>query len=248
MSYRLIDFHCHLDLYQNFEEALTVVEEAKIYTLTVTTTPKTWPRNLELTKRTKYIRAALGFHPQLVDDRMDEIALFEKYFPEARYIGEVGLDAGPNFVKSLDKQKEIFKHILLLCATSGGKILSVHSVRAVTESLNLIEDTMPSNRGQIVLHWYTGNMKEVQKAIELGCYFSINKKMASSNKGKELIKIMPMEKILTETDYPFTNQNNRWTNTEAIIGTINIIAEIKGMDVNEVGETIYTNLRNLLKY
>jgi hypothetical protein len=85
-----VDFHCHLDLYPDFETAIAKAEAARIYTLTVTTTPKAWPRNHVLTRGTRYVRAALGLHPQLVAERAGELALWEHHLPEARYVGEVG--------------------------------------------------------------------------------------------------------------------------------------------------------------
>ena len=68
-----VDFHCHLDLYPDFEAAIAKAEAARIYTLTVTTTPKAWPRNYELTRHTRFVRAALGLHPQLIAERADEL-------------------------------------------------------------------------------------------------------------------------------------------------------------------------------
>lgn len=59
----LVDFHCHLDLYPDHYSAVRDAEKAGIFTLAVTTTPRAWPRNHEIAKRTKYVRAALGLHP-----------------------------------------------------------------------------------------------------------------------------------------------------------------------------------------
>jgi len=47
-----VDFHCHLDLYPDHEAAIARAEAARVYTLTVTTTPKAWPRNNDLTRGT----------------------------------------------------------------------------------------------------------------------------------------------------------------------------------------------------
>jgi TatD DNase family protein len=58
-----VDFHCHLDLYPDHEAAIARAEAARIYTLTVTTTPKAWSRNHELTRHTRFVRAALGLAP-----------------------------------------------------------------------------------------------------------------------------------------------------------------------------------------
>ena len=103
----LIDFHCHLDLYPDHAAAVREADAAGVFTLAVTTTPKAWARNHELTRDTRHVRAALGLHPQLVSSRVDEIALWETLLPQTRYVGEVGLDAGPRFYKSLDLQKEV---------------------------------------------------------------------------------------------------------------------------------------------
>ena len=97
MQAALVDFHCHLDLFPDPVSAVRDAEAAGIYTLTVTTTPKAWPRNHDLTQKTKYVRAALGLHPQLIAERSAEINLWEEYLPQTRYIGEVGLDAGPRY-------------------------------------------------------------------------------------------------------------------------------------------------------
>jgi TatD DNase family protein len=122
-----VDFHCHLDLYPDYEAAIARAEAARIYTLTVTTTPKAWTRNHELTRGTHYVRAALGLHPQLVAERAGELPLWERHLPETRYVGEVGLDASPRFYKSLEAQRHVFRTVLERCAEAGGKILSVHS-------------------------------------------------------------------------------------------------------------------------
>jgi len=156
MNSGLVDFHCHLDLFPDPVSAINDAEQAGVYTLTVTTTPKAWPRNLELTKSTKHVRAALGLHPQLVMERSDEVSLWEQYLPQARYIGEVGIDAGPRYYRSLDLQKQVFERILQHCAAAGGKVLTVHSVRSATIVLDLIEKYFPTENGQVVLHWFTG--------------------------------------------------------------------------------------------
>src|SRR5687768_16793465 len=103
----LVDFHCHLDLYPDPAAAVAACERAEIRTLTVTTTPRAWPRNDALTTSTQYVSAALGLHPQLVSERASELELWKEYLPQTRYVGEVGLDAGPRFYRSLDIQKKV---------------------------------------------------------------------------------------------------------------------------------------------
>jgi TatD DNase family protein len=242
-----VDFHCHLDLYPDFVTAIATAEAARIYTLTVTTTPKAWPRNHELTRGTRYVRAALGLHPQLVAERAGELALWEHHLAEARYIGEVGLDAGPRFYKSLDVQKQVFRTILERCADAGGKILTVHSVRSVPMVLDMIERHLPRNRGVAVLHWFTGTKAEARRAAAFGCYFSINAEMMRSERGRALVAELPMDRLLTETDGPFTQMDGRPTEPTDARKAIDTLARVRNLAANTVDKAVRANLQTLLK-
>lgn len=241
-----VDFHCHLDLYPDFETAIARAEAAQVYTLTVTTTPKAWPRNHELTRHTSYVRAALGLHPQLVAERGGELVLWERYLQEARYIGEVGLDAGLRFYKSLDAQKQVFRTVLERCADAGGKILTVHSVRTVPMVLKMIERHLPQDRGIVVLHWFTGTKSEARRAVELGCYFSVNIEMTRSTRGQMLISNLPMNRILTETDGPFTRVDDQPVEPASVRATVGAIAHARNASIDSVAYAMRTNLRALI--
>lgn len=241
-----VDFHCHLDLYPDFEAAIARAEAARVYTLTVTTTPKAWPRNLELTRDTRFVRAALGLHPQLVAERADEMLLWERYLPETRYIGEVGLDAGPRFYKSLDVQTRVFRAVLERCADAGGKILTVHSVRTAPMVLATIERHLPQDRGIVVLHWFTGSKAEARRAIALGCYFSINAEMMHSDRGRALVAELPRDRILTETDGPFTRIGGQPAEPASVEATVGAIARERKESQESVAHAIQTNLRKLI--
>jgi TatD DNase family protein len=242
-----VDFHCHLDLYPDIKAAIAIAEAARIYTLTVTTTPKAWPRNYELTHGTHYVRAALGLHPQLVAERAGELPLWKQHLAETRYVGEVGLDAGPRFYKSLDAQKMVFRSILDLCADAGGKILTVHSVRSVSAVLDLIERHLPRDRGAVVLHWFTGSRSEARRAAELGCYFSVNAEMTRSDRGRTLVADLPINRLLTETDGPFTQINSRPAEPADTPVVIEAIARVRKEAPDVIARTVLTNLQLLLR-
>jgi TatD DNase family protein len=236
-----VDFHCHLDLFPDYEDAVARAEAAGVYTLTVTTTPKAWPRNFEMTRGTRYVRAALGLHPQLVANRASELSLWERYLPETRYIGEVGLDASPCFYKSLDIQKSVFRIILKRCAEIGGKILTVHSLRSVTTVLDMIEQYLPPDRGAVVLHWFTGSRIDAQRAVALGCYFSIDAEMTRSDRGKKLISDLPADRLLTETDGPFTRFSGHPAEPDVINDALKIMAHIRNTSFNEIACIVSDN-------
>lgn len=246
-SIRGVDFHCHLDLYPDHPAAVAKAEAAGIYTLTVTTTPKAWQRNYELTRHTRYVRAALGLHPQLIADRADELSLWERHLPETRYVGEVGLDAGPRFYKSFEGQKEVFRRVLVRCAETGGKILSAHSVRSAPAVLDMIEAHLPRERGTVVLHWFTGSKSDARRAATLGCYFSINAEMTRTDRGRDLIASIPRNRIITETDGPFTKTGGRPTEPGDVLVASEALAGILGVSENEMAKIIQTNLRSLIR-
>ena len=242
----LVDFHCHLDLYPNHAAAVQDAEASGVFTLAVTTTPRAWPRNHELAQRTKHVRAALGLHPQLVAERENEIELWDRYLSETRYVGEVGLDAGPRFFKSLDAQKRVFQHVLQRCAEAGGKIITTHSIRSAKPVLDLVEAHLPPERGKIVLHWFTGTQSEAKRALELGCYFSINAGMLDKERHAAMVQTIPLDRILTETDGPFTRTGERPSQPVDVAIVVEALGRLRGMQAAEMADVIRGNLRALL--
>jgi TatD DNase family protein len=211
MPAHYVDLHCHLDLYPDFVSAVQDAERAGVYTLAVTTTPKAWPRNREVTQGTRYVRAALGLHPQLVHERGDEISLWDQR-----------------------------------CALDGNKVLSVHSVRSAKIVLDLIEAHFPPLKGTVILHWFSGSSSEARRAAELGCYFSINSQMLSNERGRRLVAGLGADRILTETDGPFTQMNERAARPSDIGQTVQAIAEVRGSSGQEMKNHIARNLKSLL--
>ncbi|WP_158933145.1 Qat anti-phage system TatD family nuclease QatD [Acidisphaera sp. S103] len=245
MSGKLIDFHCHLDLYPDFERQVSDCDRHEIYTLAVTTLPAAWPRNRDFAAATKHVRAGLGLHPQIVEERWREIDAWERYLPEARYIGEVGLDAGPRHYRSLQRQKDVFRRILEACASEGGRILSVHSVRAASKVLDMIEENLPSGRGKVCLHWFTGSEREAQRAVKLGCYFSVNIEMLRKEHGLKLVSRLPMGRLLTETDGPFTTMDGRPLRPADSEMVLRELATVRKLSVEEMRSVLLANLKGV---
>lgn len=239
----LIDFHCHLDLFPDHSSAILECEKMGVHTLTVTTTPKAWPRNRELTLKTRFVRAALGLHPQLIAERANEIQLWEKYLPQTRYVGEVGLDASLKFYKSFELQKQIFEKIVSLCSQVGGKILSVHSLRASKIVLDIIEKHRLTSNGHVILHWFTGNMSDARRAVDLGCYFSINAEML--NKHRDTVISLPIERLLIETDAPFSKYNGNQIMPWESALVISKLATIREIEQSVLSEILIANLYRL---
>jgi TatD DNase family protein len=240
---QLVDYHCHLDLYPRCEELFEECTKKNISVVAVTTTPKAWPRNKQLAELSSSIRVALGLHPQVAEERAAEMGLFERYLAETCFVGEVGLDAGPRFYRSFAVQLTIFEQILKLCSAAGRKILSVHSVRAASHVLRLIGEHVNNNRIVVVLHWFTGSKTEAKRAVELGCYFSVNQRMLSSPSGCALVSSLPSERILTETDGPFIEIDGRPVRPSDLEITLKDLAKVRGTSSESVRLLIATNAR-----
>lgn len=169
-----------------------------------------------------------------------------RHLSETRYVGEVGLDAGPRFFKSLDAQKRVFQHVLQRCAQAGDKIITVHSIRSAKAVLDLVEAHLPPDRGGIVLHWFTGTKSEAKRAVELGCYFSINAGMLDNVRHTAMVQAIPLDRLLTETDGPFTRVGERPSQPADVAVVVEALGRLHGLPVAEVASVIRDNLRTLL--
>jgi TatD DNase family protein len=214
----VIDFHCHLDLYPDPHGVRDECVRRGMYVLSVTTTPSAWTGTKNLAADCSRIRTALGMHPQLAHERKSELTTFDTHLSETQYVGEIGLDGSPNLRRHWDDQVAVFKHILSKCREQGGRIMSIHSRRASAPVLDCLEGNREA--GVPILHWFSGSVGDLDRAIKLGCWFSIGPAMFQSEKGRALAKRMPKERILTESDGPFTQIAGEgmkpWDVTEAI--------------------------------
>lgn len=245
MSIQYVDYHCHLDLYSDFEKIVEECERNKINTLAVTTTPRAFPKNYQLAKNKDHVRAALGLHPQLVAERQGELSIWQEYFNNTRFIGEIGLDASPQFYKSFNEQKLVFKSILDACALSSGKILSIHSVRSIQTVIEMLQVSNVLKKNKAVLHWYSGDASSLKMAVERGCYFSINSAMLNNERARNLILNIPEEKLLTETDGPFVMFGKEPARPINIDNTILLLSRLLKKRKDETIEIIHTNLKEL---
>ena len=245
MAASLVDYHCHLDLYPDFENVIEECEKNQIYTLAVTTTPRAFPKNYELTVNKKYVRAALGLHPQLISSRADELEIWKEYFNKTRFIGEIGLDAGNKFYHSFELQKKVFKIILELCASSDGKVLSIHSIRSAPIVIDMLHNSGVMKKNKAVLHWFSGDAVNLKKAFDLGCYFSVNAEMLKNEKAKELIKQIPSHLLLTETDGPFTFIGKYPSRPKDVSVTIDLLSTLLNRTKDSTAELVLNNLMKI---
>jgi TatD DNase family protein len=241
----VIDFHCHLDLYPEPQEMTRRCVDQGLYVLSVTNTPSAWVGTSALAAgaSAKRIRTALGLHPQIAHQRKVELDLFHRLLPETRYVGEIGLDGAPEFKQYWSDQIMVFDQILEFCQNVGGRVLSIHSRRAASAVLDHLEAR--PGAGLPILHWFSGTTRELDRAVEMGCWFSVGPTMLASEKGRALATRMPRDQVLTESDGPFAQLRGQTVQPWDVVGAMEVLGTVWGEPAHEIKRHIFENLRRL---
>ncbi len=240
----MIDLHTHLDLYPNALYILARVNKENRFTLAVTTSPRAWTATSQIFKGHENIKVALGLHPEIADQKFDELDFLLRSIHHADFIGEIGIDGSPRYSRIFDKQELIFDRTLRECEKAGGRIISIHSRGAASKILSIIRKY--PNCGTPILHWFSGSITELKEAIQMRCYFSINLQMLKSKKGRDLASRIPSELVLPESDGPFTRLNGEPIMPWQAINVCPILKEIWGIDTDKIKDIMMINLTTLL--
>lgn len=157
-----------------------------------------------LIPETKYLKFAIGFHPQETTLGGREIKDFMRLISSTNYVGEIGLDYSQKSYMSKPLQLKYFEQIVEICA-SENKLMTIHIKKAEKDAVRILEKYHPQ---KAIIHWYTGGCDDMLRLVDLGCYFSINTNMVKGSK-KENYHLLPLERILIESDGPYTKVNNK---------------------------------------
>lgn len=243
MAAKFIDTHFHLDLFENPVTLAREIEGAKVYTIAVTNAPSVFHYTEKLAIGKKYFRAAIGLHPELALAREGELPQMWDCMERTRYVGEIGLDYKALNSEQRKRQRKIFSSILERSAGFGDKILSIHSRGCAEDVIAAIGSDFP---GQVILHWYTGNTKNLKLAIRHGFYFSANLKMATSISDKRNIAQIPFDRLLTESDGPFVSSGPIPDSPHSISRIIEKSSEIKVVLPGLARRKVFGNFSELL--
>lgn len=152
------------------------------------------------------IKLAVGLHPWWIsaDERHLAAVLraFDVALPETQYVGEVGLDFSKRRTATRDAQLRAFRHIANACAKDGGKVLSIHCVKAYDDVLSILDSSGCFASCTCIFHWFSGSFQQLAQAVDAGCFFSVGARMLETKKGSEYAKAVPLRKLLLETDAP----------------------------------------------
>lgn len=163
------------------------------------------------------IRVGLGAHPWYISDgcvTQKDIELLLELMEQTSYLGEIGLDFSSRYC--VDGLQELqIKAFTKICARAAElsrngqpRVLSMHTVRSVDTVLDILEQTGATQSCVPIIHWFSGSSEELQRAIKLGCWFSIGEMSLKTKRGREYAKVYPKDKLLTETDFPSSDHTD----------------------------------------
>lgn len=207
---RLFDAHCHVSFAGNGRDVARGLQTAGVRCFSNTVTPREYVQAKAFMKGFPNVTVGLGLHPWwLLDGRCDEsdILLFEDLAVGQRFVGEIGLDFGRKFKEALSgcraRMVDAFERAVAACMQgSERRVISIHSVRSAGMVLDVLERTGCVQEHDCILHWFSGTSDELQRAIKLGCWFSVGRSMLLQKKGREYAKAIPADRLLLETDEP----------------------------------------------
>ena len=199
----LFDSHIHLSdpaYHEDLNYITKGMEQMKIKACCVSMDLTSSIRTLEISKQNKLILPFIGIHPECAKTDLDQmINLIHENMDFISGIGEIGLD--PTYVNSIEDEKiqvQVFRSLLTI-AEKNNKPISIHS----RKSLDKIFEILTSyNTKNILLHWFDGNKKQLQQAMDMDCFVSYGPVLIYANDKQTLLTKTNEDKILVETDGP----------------------------------------------
>jgi len=251
---RLIDSHAHLEMDHFRDDIEMVISRArergieKIISIGIDVESSI--RSLELSKRFEGVYTTIGFHPHEADrfeesilDRLKELS----GDPKIVAVGEIGLDFYKRY-SEISNQVRVLNQMLDLSKELRLPVI-LHIRDAFEEAISVLKS---KGRDRIVgvVHCFSGNYNMAKRFLDMGLYISIAGTITykGSENLHEVVKEMPLDRLLVETDSPFLSpQPMRGKRNEPsfVIYTAEKIAELREMDLEELSHRIYQNTISL---
>jgi TatD DNase family protein len=260
----LIDSHTHAQFADFKDEVDKVIKRAlsqNIWLINVGTNKKTSQEAVDLAQKYSLgVFAAVGMHPsdakeelKMNSEEKDLEFLFELTKKDKVVgIGECGLDYFKTQDKKIkDDQKNLFlRHINL--SQKSEKPLIIHCRDAhqdMQEILHANKNRLLSNPG--VMHFFTGSKEDARVYLDLGFYISFSGVITFARDYDKVIKFVPQDRILIETDAPyvapapFRGKRNEPSYVKYVADKL---AEILEEDKEKIYNQTFENAKNLFKF
>ncbi len=251
----LFDAHIHLtdDEFTTYREFIVNnLRALKIRACSVTVNIETSLRNLQYFNHSTndVITKFIGIHPEFAyrEDLSKFIEIFNENSASVEGIGEIGVD--PTYVNNkntIQKQKEVFD-LMLSLAEATKKPVSIHSRRA----LDYILETIYSyNIDGVLLHWFAGNIKQLEKSMDMDLYVSYGPSIVYSIEKKISLKNTDRDRILVETDGPvrYSRCFNNYPamSSSFLVTVVDCVAKILDLSYDETLDILRINSERYLK-
>ncbi|MBI5407253.1 MAG: TatD family hydrolase [Nitrospirae bacterium] len=252
----LIDTHCHLTMNQYDPDRSGVIQRARDAgverMITIGTDLEDSQRAVALAEGHDFMSAAVGIHPHDVKEIKDPEATCQSLKSmtsnsKVVALGETGLDY--HYMHSpAPLQQEHFR-IMIRMAKACGLPLIIHSREAKEDTLKILSEEVGDQlRG--VFHCFSGDMEMAEAALAMGFYLSFSGMVTFQNAKTilEVVKAVPLDRILTETDAPFlTPHPHRGKRNEPVYVryVAEKVAELKALSIEETAKAIFANAAKL---
>lgn len=264
MSNFILDSHSHIQ-FPNFDKDLdATVERAKSARVKIIVSGVnllTSQAAIDLAKQyPEEIWATVGCHPEDATD-FNENDIKEIFELAKNYqvvgIGECGLDyfrltghieqtknTQKNiFLKQVEIAQQLKKSIIIHARPSKG------TQDAYEDILNFLDKDIVKNIG-VVMHFFAGSLDTVKKMTERGYYFTFGGVVTFSRDYDEIIRYLPMNRILIETDAPFVAPvpyRGKRNEPAYILEVVKKIAEIRNVSMEEIIEILAKNAKSVFR-
>ena len=250
----MIDSHCHLDHEPLKSDLSNIIKRSKDEgiekLLTISTSVESFQKIKKIINEDEIIFGTIGIHPHETDNNEISTDYIVKNFeenPKIIGIGETGLDF---YYNNSDKEKQIKsfkKHIEASIKTNSPLI--VHSRNAEDETFEIL-NKYQGEKLKVLMHCFTGSKNFAEKLLKLNAFFSASGIITFKNSIdlQETFKILPLEKILIETDSPYLAPvpNRGKKNEPSFLSyTAQKLADIKDVSKKEITKITTKNFNNL---
>lgn len=238
----LIDTHCHIDQFPSPESVVQECEASKLRVVAVTNQPSHFAVAAERLRASKFVSAALGMHPLFASEGIRELAAFKRMAPYVDFIGEIGLDFSRRGIATRIIQERVFEDVLI-AIRDRPRFVTLHSTGA---EVAVLEGLRRHGIAAAVFHWFSGSSKVLEDIFAEGHFISINPAMISSANGLRVIAMSPQERILVESDGPFTKLNNQVCGPKAVARVYETLAAHWNVSNQRAVACIETNFDRIL--
>lgn len=249
MSSGLVDAHAHLcadEFREDLEAVLAAAAAAGlIRIITVGETLEDAEANLALAARFPQVKVCAGLYPTILDlEAAAALAAFIRAHRDRLVgIGEVGLD---HWVVKGDAERDLQHRILGDFIALAGELdlpLNIHSRSAGRVTVQLLKD---QGARRVLLHAFDGKASAALEGAAAGFYFSIPPSVVRSVQKQKLVRALPLDRLLLETDSPVLGPDPATRNEPANLRmACQAVADLKGTSFEEVAERTTANARRL---